>query len=115
MTDNPLPPRVDWHGNKREATVAEITRAEGTAARIRREVAEMRAAAERLRDGGDAFDTAVADFLTVEATALERNGGEARYAETLSSDQDTRERHGMLATAARSALLIARAYTEARS
>ncbi|MFB8441206.1 hypothetical protein ACFC7A_19390 [Streptomyces niveus] len=40
-----LPPRVDWHGVERAASTEGISRAEGTAARIRREAAEIRASA----------------------------------------------------------------------
>lgn len=109
-----LPPRVDWHGNERPASAMEVERAEGTAARIRAEANEIRAAAEQLASGS-AFEAQVAEFLTVQATMLERNGGEARYANTLRPDQDTREQRDMLPTAARSALLIARAYTASRS
>lgn len=110
-----LPPRVNWHNEERPATEAEVELAEGTAARIRREVAEMRTTAEQLRNDGDTLHAAVADFLTVQATILERNGGEPRYASTLRAEQDTREQPGMLPTAARSALLISRAYPQARS
>ncbi|MEU1133355.1 hypothetical protein ABZ383_26460 [Streptomyces sp. NPDC005900] len=107
-----LPPRVDWHGHEREATAGEVAQAEGTAARVRREVADMRAAAERLASG-TAFEVAVATFLQTEATLLERRGAEARYAAVLPWDKDTRAEPGMLPTAARSALLIARAYLAA--
>lgn len=103
-----LPPRVDWDGNEREASDAEVARAESTAARISSEVTEIRAAAERLSDG-TAFETAVAEFLTVQATLLERSGSTAQRAETLRADGDTRAIPDMFPTAARSALLIARA------
>lgn len=106
MTD--LPPIVNWHGEKRQATTGEAARAEGTAARIREEVADIRAAAEQLASGSP-LQAAVADFLTVQAKILERSGGTADRANGLTSDQDTREEPGMLPTAARSALLIARA------
>lgn len=89
-----LPTRVDWHGDEREATAGEVVRAEGIAARIRREVAEIRSAAE---------------FLTAQATMLERAGGTAERANTLRLTEDTREEAGMFPTAARSALLFARA------
>lgn len=102
-----LPPRVDWDGNEREASDAEVARAESTAARIRSEVAEIRAAAEQLSDGNP-FETAVAKFLTVHATRLERCGSTAQRAETLRPDEDTRDDPNMFPTAARSALLIAR-------
>ncbi|MEU1121842.1 MULTISPECIES: hypothetical protein [unclassified Streptomyces] len=77
-------------------------------ARIRREVADMRAAADLLAAGA-AWEVQTADFLRTTATVLERNGGTAQHAELLRWDQDTREEPGMLPTAARSALLIARA------
>ncbi|MER8199672.1 hypothetical protein ABTY00_37870 [Streptomyces microflavus] len=105
-----LPPRTNWHGDERPASGAETARAEGTAARIRREVAEIRAAADQLKDGG-AFETEVTAFSRVQATALERAGGDAVYASALRPEQDTRLETGMLPTAARSALLIARALT----
>lgn len=107
-----LPPRVDWNGNERPASAMEVSRAEGTAVRINREVAEIRAAAEQLATRSP-FERAVAEFLTTEATMLERNGGTAQRAEALRFDQDTREQSGMFPTAARSALLIARAQLDA--
>lgn len=103
-----LPPRADWDGNERPASTMEVARAEGAAARIRREAAEIRAAAEQLGDGNP-FEAAVAEFLTAQATLLERCGGTAQHAETLRPDQDTRDAPGVFPTAARSALLIARA------
>ncbi|MGI5135473.1 MULTISPECIES: hypothetical protein [unclassified Streptomyces] len=103
-----LPSRVDWEGNERPAFAAEVARAEATAARIRREVAEIRTAVERLA-GGSPLNAAVAEFLTVQATLLERHGGTAQRAETLSRYDDTREDPGVFPSAARSALLIARA------
>lgn len=106
-----LPPRVDWDGNKREASGAEVARAEGTAARIRREVAEIRAAVERL-NGGSPFESSVAEFLSVQANLLERCGGTAQRADSLRLEGDTREVAGLFPTAARSALLIARAIPE---
>jgi len=103
-----LPPHVDWDGKSRAASDAEVARAESAAARIRSEVAEIRAAAEQL--GSDTpFEAAVAEFLSVQATLLERCGGTAQRAETLRPEQDTRDTPGMFPTAARSALLIARA------
>ncbi|MFD9721096.1 hypothetical protein [Streptomyces sp. NPDC059076] len=108
-----LPIRVDWNGNQREATTGEIARAEGTAARIRREVGEMRTAAEQLANGGP-VDQAVADFLTVQATLLERSGGTLQRADNLRPEDDTRDQPGMLNNAARSALLIARAHLGAK-
>ncbi|MEU1592826.1 hypothetical protein ABZ468_08170 [Streptomyces sp. NPDC005708] len=112
VTDQPdpavLPPRADWEGNERPATAAEVARAEATAARIRREVAEIRTAAERL-EGGSPFAVAVAEFLTVQATLLERHGGTAERAESLSRYDDTRDDPDTFPSAARSALLIARA------
>ncbi|MGW9026831.1 hypothetical protein ACWGQ5_22125 [Streptomyces sp. NPDC055722] len=112
VTDEPaaaaLPPRVDWAGNERPASAAEVARAEATAARIRREVAEIRTAVERLT-GGSPLNAAVAEFLTVQATLLERHGGTAQRAETLSRYDDTREDPSVFPSAARSALLIARA------
>lgn len=103
-----LPSHVDWNGNERPATAMEVAMAESTAARIRREVAEIRSAAEQLATGNQ-FDTAVAEFLTIQATILERCGGTELSASVLRPDDDTREWAGMFPTAARSALLIARA------
>ncbi|MEU1599316.1 hypothetical protein ABZ468_42580 [Streptomyces sp. NPDC005708] len=112
VTDEPaaaaLAPHVDWAGNERAASAAEVARAEATAARIRREVAEIRTAVERLA-GGSPLNAAVANFLTVQATLLERHGGTAQRAETLNRCDDTREDPGVFPSAARSALLIARA------
>lgn len=108
-----LPPISDWHGNQREATAGETARAEATAVRVLGEVAEIRAAAELLA-AGTPVEAAVADFLRVQATLLERAGGSLAYARTLRPDDDTREWSGMLPTAARSALLIARAHAGMR-
>lgn len=102
-----VPPRVDWDGNERPASTMEVARAEETAARIRREAAEIRAAAEQLGDGNP-FEAAIAEFLTAQATLLERCGGTPQRAEMLRPDEDTRDAPGMFPTAARSALLIAR-------
>lgn len=104
-----LPPRVDWHGNKRPASSMEVDRAEGTANRIRREVADIRHAAEQLADGGP-FESQVAEFLTAQATMLERAGSTPQRADSLRPEEDTREDPGTFPTPARSALLIARAY-----
>ncbi|WP_331756269.1 hypothetical protein OHA04_45215 (plasmid) [Streptomyces sp. NBC_01590] len=100
--------RVDWDGNVREATAMEVDRAEGTAARIQHEVAEMRAAAEQLSSGGP-FEAQVAEFLTVQATMLERAGSTAQRADSMRREEDTVDESGAFPTAARSALLIARA------
>ncbi|WP_125264858.1 hypothetical protein [Streptomyces alboflavus] len=104
-----LPSRVAWDGAERAATAGEIARAEGTAARVRREVGEIRAAADELASG-TSFEAAVAVFLNAEATVLERNGGTVHQAAHLASHQDTRDQDGMLPTSARSALLVARAH-----
>lgn len=116
MTDRPAPSppsalnkRVNWEGKVRPASAMEIDRAEGIAARIRREVAEIRAAAEALATRGP-FETAVADFLTVQATMLERAGSTPQRADSMRPDEDTREDSDMFPTAARSALLIARGW-----
>ena len=101
--------RVDWDGNVREATAMEVDRAEGTAARIRREVAEIRTAAEKLATGGP-FEAQVAEFLTVQATMLERAGGTAQRADSMRREEDTLDEPGTCPIPARSALLIARAY-----
>nr|WP_024127909.1 hypothetical protein [Streptomyces sp. 14R-10]AHF46183.1 hypothetical protein pZL1.18c [Streptomyces sp. 14R-10] len=103
-----LPPRSDWHNNERPATAVENAMAEGRASRVRREVAEIRAAAEQLKGEGR-FEAEVAAFLTTRALMLERAGGEARYASTMRPAEDTVEERDMFPTAARSALLIARA------
>jgi len=86
----PLPARVDWSGTERPAGAAEVARAEGTAARIRREVAEIHTAAQDLAACGS-VEVAVADFLTVQAAVLKRAGGSAEHADTLRPDEDTRE------------------------
>ncbi|SEB31633.1 hypothetical protein SAMN04490357_0186 [Streptomyces misionensis] len=104
-----LPPRVDWHGNERPASAMEVDRAEGIAARIRREVAEIRTAAEQLA-AGSPFEAQVAEFLTVRAEILERAGGTAERATSLGRHDDTLAEPGMFPNPARSALLIARAY-----
>ncbi|MEU3399458.1 hypothetical protein [Streptomyces filamentosus] len=104
-----LPTRVDWNGNERPASTREVYRAESTAARIRREVADIRAAAEQLA-AGTPLEAAVADFLTVQATILERAGGTAELADSIRREQDTLEDPGMFPSPARSALLIARAH-----
>ncbi|MFD8516616.1 hypothetical protein ACFV27_37430 [Streptomyces antimycoticus] len=103
-----LPTRVDWDGNERPASGMEVSRAEGTAIRVRREVAEIRAAAEQLATGSPS-EVAVADFLAVQATMLERAGSTPQRADSMRPEQDTRENPGTFPTAARSALLIARA------
>jgi hypothetical protein len=102
--------RVDWEGNVREATAMEVDRAEGTAARICREVAEIRTAAEQLTATGHAFDAAVAAFLAVQATMLERAGGTAQRADSMRREKDTLDAPGTFPSPTRSALLIARAH-----
>ncbi|MFD0353672.1 hypothetical protein ACFVHW_07965 [Streptomyces sp. NPDC127110] len=108
-----LPQRVDWYDNRRPASAAEVAWAEGTATRIRREVADIRTAADSLAAGTD-FDKAVAAFLLMQATMLERNGGTPEHADSMRREQDTLEEPGTFPTAARSALLIARARLDAR-
>ncbi|MEW9521812.1 hypothetical protein [Streptomyces tubercidicus] len=109
MTD--LPPIVNWRGEQRQPTTGEVARAEGTAARIRQEVADMRAAAEQLAAGSRSpFESAVADFLAVQATMLERAGSTPQRANSLRPEEDTREERDTFPSAARSALLIARAH-----
>lgn len=104
-----LPTRIDWHKNERPADAMEVARAEGIAARIRREVAEIREAADYLAAGTDA-EVAVAAFLIAQATMLERAGSTPQRADAMRREEDTRENPGTFPTAARSALLIARAY-----
>ncbi|WP_333745472.1 hypothetical protein [Streptomyces sp. IBSBF 2950] len=104
-----LPPRVDWRGTERPASAMEITRAEGMAIRIRCEVAEIRTAAEQLADGSP-FEVAVAEFLDAQATMLERAGGTPERADSMRREDDTLADPDMFPNAARSALLIARAY-----
>ncbi len=62
-------PIIDWHGNQRDLDAQEVARAEATAARVRREVAEIREAADRLAGSGE---SAVADFLHTQATLPSR-------------------------------------------
>lgn len=109
-----LPPRVDWHHNERPASAMEIDRAEGTAVRIRGEVAEIREAADDLAAGTN-FEVAVAAFLVAQATMLERAGSTPQRADSMRPEEDSREEPGTFPTAARSALLIARAHAEGRS
>lgn len=104
-------PRGDMNGNTWPATTREVHRAEATASRIRGEVAEIRTAAGHLA-AGTPFEQAVAEFLGVQATVLERAGGTPRRADGLRPDEDTREDPGMFPTAARSALLITRAHND---
>ncbi|MER6844873.1 hypothetical protein [Streptomyces platensis] len=104
------PTIVDWQGNERQWTPQEVTHHEARVARISGEVAEIRSAAQQMRDQSNPFHTEVADFPTAEALMLER----ANSATLLSRDDDTQERAGMFPTVARRALLIARAYTTSR-
>lgn len=105
-----LPTRVDWDGNERPASAMEVTLAEGTAARIRSEVFEIREAAGQLILTGGAFEKEVAEFLRVQATMLGRAGGTAERADAMRHEEDTLDEPGTFPNAARSALLIARAY-----
>ncbi|MFE4496075.1 hypothetical protein ACFRKD_26840 [Streptomyces niveus] len=109
-----LPPRVDWHGVERAASTERISRAEGIAARIRREAQEIRTAADHLAALGP-VETATAGFLRVQAELLDRAGGTAERANTLRPEEDTRDISGMFPTPARSALLIARAHHQQRA
>ncbi|MEE6264854.1 hypothetical protein V2E29_04235 [Streptomyces diastatochromogenes] len=104
-----LPARVDWGGNERPASAMEMARAEGTATRIRREVAEISFAAGQLA-AGNPFEAAVAEFLTTQATMLERAGSSPQRADSMRREEDTLDEPGTFPTAARSALLIARAH-----
>ncbi|GAA0611994.1 hypothetical protein [Streptomyces crystallinus] len=104
-----LPTRVDGDGTERQASARETHRAEGTSARIRGEVAEIRTAADDLAVGTD-FDRSLSAFLTVQAELLKRHGATAQHADSLSRNDDTRDDPGMFPTAARSALLISRAH-----
>ncbi|MFI9176099.1 hypothetical protein [Streptomyces lincolnensis] len=81
----PLRTRVDWSGAERPASAAA-----GAAARVRDEVAEIRTAAEDLAAGGPT-EVAVADFLTAQATLLERAGATAERADALRPNDDARE------------------------
>lgn len=105
-----LPTRVDWTGKERPASAMEISRAEGIVVRVRREVAEIRAAAEQLAATSSPFDAEVAEFLTVQANMLERAGGNILAADCMRREDDTLDEPGTFPTPARSALLIARAY-----
>jgi len=105
-----LPTRVNWDGTQRPASAAEVGRAQGKAARIRREVTEIRTAAEQLAVTGSPFDAEVAAFLTAQATLLERAGGTPGRADSMRKEEDTLHESGTFPTAARSALLIARAH-----
>ncbi|MFM9735187.1 hypothetical protein [Streptomyces niveiscabiei] len=104
-----LPPRTDWHGRTREHTSVETALIEGTARRIRREAEEIRTAAEQLADG-TAVEREVAAFLRVQATLLERAGATPDRTAYLRPEENTQAVDGMFPTAARSALLIARAH-----
>lgn len=105
-----LPTRVDWNGNERPASAMEVTRAESTAIRIRREVEEIRAAAGQLTATGGEFEREVAEFLTVQALMLSRAGSTAQRADMMRREEDTLDDPGTFPNPARSALLIARAY-----
>lgn len=104
-----LPTRVEWNGKERPASAMEVTLAEGTAVRIRHEVAEIREAADDLAAGTD-FEVAVAAFLIAQATMLERAGSTAERADSMRREEDTLDEPGTFPNPARSALLIARAH-----
>ncbi|MFI9064224.1 hypothetical protein ACIGQE_20465 [Streptomyces sp. NPDC053429] len=94
-------------------TSADIVQYEVRVARVRGEVAEIRTAVYDLCEEGGAFLEEVAAFLDREALQLERaeeaGSGSAEPAE----QEDTQERDGLVPTAARRTLLIARAFTGA--
>ncbi|MET9436853.1 hypothetical protein [Streptomyces sp. NPDC006551] len=72
-------------------------------------MAEIRTAAEQLAGGGP-FETAVSEFLAVQATMLERAGGTAQRADSMRREEDTLDEPDTFPSPARSALLIARAH-----
>ncbi|MEU7748081.1 hypothetical protein [Nonomuraea sp. NPDC049158] len=87
--------QTDWNGTDIPYTVADITRYEAQVAHVRGEIGEIR--------------TAVS-FLDREALLLDR-ANEADGAVEPAWQADTQERRDYVPTSARSALLIARAFT----
>ncbi|MEU5483546.1 hypothetical protein [Streptomyces mirabilis] len=101
--------RVDWQDNEIPHTDADRRRYEQRVARVRKEVTEIRSAAEGIRAAGGAFDAEVADFLAAEARMLE-GANEVDGGVELQPGDDTAERPNWGTTTARRALLIARAW-----
>ncbi|MFI7643319.1 hypothetical protein [Nonomuraea sp. NPDC049400] len=106
--------QTDWHDDEISYTAGDITRYDERVARVRAEVVEIRAAAPAMREQGGAFLEETAAFLDREALHLER-ANEADGAVELAWQNDTRERSDYVPTSARSALLIARAFSGTRS
>ena len=98
-----------------ETTQLQRTLREGRYRRIAAEIAEIREAARLMAEqADDAFLTAAAEFLTVQAPLL-HGENETCTGETLPWGQGITKDPDMLTTPARSALLMARAYlTEQR-
>ncbi len=92
-----------------ETTELQRTLREGRYRRLAGEIAEIREAARLMAEQDDAFLTASAQFLTVQARLL-HGENETCTGETLPWGKDTTEDPDTLATPARSALLMARAY-----
>ncbi|MFI6801165.1 hypothetical protein [Streptosporangium canum] len=95
--------QTDWNGTEIPHTTAEITRYEARVARVRGEVGEIRTAVRAMREEGGAF-------LDREALLLDR-ANEADGPVDLAWPTGTRERRDYVPTSARSALLIARAFS----
>jgi len=108
-------PGEDWNGQVVERSPVQRALANSRYKRVVGEVAEIREAAELMTHSGDPFHQATSVFLTVQARLLD-NENESCLGTELPWHNDTAETSGMLPSAARSALLIARAYlTEHRA
>ncbi|MFJ2774639.1 hypothetical protein [Streptomyces sp. NPDC087300] len=103
--------RVDWHDRELPYTQAELMFHEARVLRLRDEIAEIREAAEAMRntEAGTPFFGEVVDFLEWNATRLER-ANEADGGVELDAYEDTREIRDEVPTEQRRALLMARAY-----
>lgn len=101
--------QVDWQDNEIPHTDADRRRYEQRVARVRKEVAEIRSAADGIKATGGAFHAEVADFLTSQARMLE-GANEVDGGVELQPQDDTAERPTWGTTTARRALLIARAW-----
>ncbi|MGW3415605.1 hypothetical protein [Streptomyces sp. NPDC000888] len=101
--------QVNWEGKEIPYSDWERIRYDQRVTRVRKEVAEIRAAADGIRTEGGAFHTEVADFLTSEARMLE-SSNEVDGGVELQPQDDTTERPNWGTTTARRALLIAHAW-----
>ena len=94
-----------------ETSERQRTLRDGRYRRIAGEIVEIREAARLMADQDDPFLTAASEFLSVQARLL-HGENETCTGEVLPWGKDTAEDPDMLPTPARSALLMARAYTE---